>query len=83
MQKIIVDEDRRYSEEWVDKYVFIIQNTNFMYLICRETVDLFKEYSVKRYYETKHNDYFKFDKKVKQSKFKEFMLQLKTQQKNF
>jgi len=49
----IVDENRKYSEEWEEKYFFIIQNTKLMCLICRETVAVFKEYNVKRHYETK------------------------------
>jgi len=48
-----------------------------MRFICRETVAAFKEYNVKRRYETKHNDCLKFDKEVKQSKLKEFKSQLK------
>lgn len=52
-----------------------------MSLICRKTVIVFQENIVKRHYETKHNDYLKFDKEVmKQSKIKEFKSQLKTQQ---
>ena len=49
----------------------------------RETVAVFKEYNVKRHYETKHNGYLKFSSEVKQSKLREFMSQLKTQQKMF
>jgi len=79
----IVDENRKYSEEWEAKYFFIIQNTKLMCLICRETVAVFKEYNVKRHYETKHNDYLKFSSEVKQSKLREFTSQLKTQQKMF
>lgn len=54
-----------------------------MCLICREVVAVFKEYNVKRHYETNHKDYLKFDKEVKQSKIKEFKSQLKAQQKMF
>lgn len=79
----IVDENRRYSDEWEEKYFFITQNTKLMCLICRETVAVFKEYNVKRHYETKHNDYLKFDKEVKQSKLQELKSQLRTQQKMF
>jgi len=79
----IVDENRKYSEEWEEKNFFIIQNTKLMCLICRETVAIFKEYNVKRHYEIKHNDYLKFSKEVKQSKHREFTSQLKTQQKMF
>lgn len=43
-----------------------------MCLICRETVAVFKAFNVKSHYETKHNDYLKFEEKVKQSKFMEF-----------
>ncbi|KAL4136222.1 hypothetical protein QTP88_007773 [Uroleucon formosanum] len=50
---------------------------------CSETVAVFKEYNVKRHYETKHNDYLKFSSEVKQSKLREFTSQLKTQQKMF
>ena len=50
----------------------------FIDLACK-----FKEYNFKRHYETKHNDYLKFSSEVKQSKLREFMSQLKTQQKMF
>ncbi|KAL4131458.1 hypothetical protein QTP88_008769 [Uroleucon formosanum] len=83
VKRKIVDENKKYSEEWEEKYFFIIQNTKLMYLICRETVAVFKEYNVKRHYETKHNDYLKFSSEVKQSKLREFTSQLKTQQKMF
>lgn len=79
----IVDENRKYSEEWEEKYFFIVQNTKLLCLICREVVAVFKEYNVKRHYETKHKDYLEFDKEVKQSKLKEFKSQLKAQQKMF
>jgi hypothetical protein len=79
----IVDENRKYSEEWKEKYFFIIQNTKLMCLICRKTVAVFKEYNVNRHYETKHNDYLKLSSEVKQSKLREFMSQLKSQQKMF
>jgi len=36
------------------KYFIIIQNTKLMCLICQETIAVFKEYNVKRHYETKH-----------------------------
>jgi len=78
----IVDENRKYSEEWEEKYFFIIQNTKLMCLVFRETVAVFKEYNVKRRYKTK-NYYLKFDSKVKQWKLREFKPQLKTQQKMF
>lgn len=77
----IADENRKYIEEWKEKYFFIIQNTKLMCLICRETVAVFKEYNVKRHYEIKHNDFLKFNNEVKQSKLKEFKSQLITQQK--
>uniref|UniRef100_A0A2S2PYG0 EPM2A-interacting protein 1 n=1 Tax=Sipha flava TaxID=143950 RepID=A0A2S2PYG0_9HEMI len=54
-----------------------------MCLICRKTVAVFKEYNVNRHYETKHNDYLKLSSEVKQSKLREFMSQLKSQQKMF
>lgn len=54
-----------------------------MCLIGREAVAVSKEYNVKSHYETKHNDYFKFAEKVKQSKLVELKWQLKPQQKTF
>jgi len=79
----IVDENRKYNEEWEEKYFFIIKNIKLMCLIYQEIVAVFKEYNVKRRYETKLNDYLKFDSKVKRSKLREFKSQLKTQQKMF
>lgn len=79
----IVDENRKYCEEWEDKYCFIIQNSKLICLICRETVGVFKEYNVKRHFETKHKDYLNLDREIKQSKIRNFKSQLKIQQKIF
>lgn len=79
----IVDENRKYSEDWEEKYFFVVQNTKLLCLICREVVAVCKEYNVRRHYETKHKGYLKFDEEVKKSKLKELNSQLKAQQTMF
>ncbi|GIZ04807.1 zf-C2H2_12 domain-containing protein [Caerostris extrusa] len=79
----IVDENRKHNEEWEEKYFFIVQKYKVIVLNLSKAVTVFKEYNVKRHYETKRKDYLKFDKIAKQLKLKEFKLQLKAQEKIF
>src|SRR4029434_1864373 len=47
-------EGRRFQEKWELQYFFTDTRGNCVCLICQETVALFKEFNVKRHYQTKH-----------------------------
>lgn len=50
----IEDERRHFNEEWTCKYFFIENKGKPLCLICKECVSVFKEYNLKRHYETQH-----------------------------
>jgi len=49
------DECRVFNKVWIEKYFFTDVGDKAVCLICSETVSVFKEYNVKRHFETKHN----------------------------
>ena len=50
----IMDEGRLFSEKWTDDYYFVEANSRALCLICREFVQVFKDYNLKRHYMQKH-----------------------------
>ena len=50
----IMDEGRLFSEKWTDDYYFVEANSRALCLICREFVQGFKDYNLKRHYMQKH-----------------------------
>ena len=55
----IVDECRVFNAQWTDKYFFTDVGNKVACLICKETIAVFKEYNVKRYFQSKHSDFGK------------------------
>ena len=53
----IEDECRVFNDEWTTKYCFIKVGSKSVCLLCRESVAVFKEYNLKRHYQTKHSDF--------------------------
>ena len=47
-------EGRHFQEKWELQYFFTENRGNCVCLICQEAVALFKEFNVKRHYQTKH-----------------------------
>ena len=46
----ITDEGRLFNEKWTDDYFFVEANSKALCLICREFVQVFKDYNLKRHY---------------------------------
>lgn len=55
----IEDECRTFNKDWTTKYFFIDIKSNAVCLICRESVAVFKEYNLKRHFQTKHGNFGK------------------------
>lgn len=77
-------EGRRFQERWELQYFFTENRGNCVCLICQETVALFKEFNVKRHYQTKHaNTYDKLTGSDRAEKFKQLQAALASQQRFF
>jgi len=50
----VEDEKRIFQERWTMDYFCIEFKNKIICLICRESIAVFKEYNIKRHYETKH-----------------------------
>lgn len=50
----VADEGRTFKEKWTENYFFIEQNSTAVCLIGIDTVACFKEYNLKRHYDTRH-----------------------------
>lgn len=48
------DECRTFNEQWTTKYFFIQHQSKPLCLICRDVLSVFKEYNIKRHYESRH-----------------------------
>ena len=53
----IDDECRIFKEDWTLNYFFTVINGKAVCLICKDTVSVFKEYNLKRHFNTKHAGY--------------------------
>ena len=47
-------EGRLFNEKWTDDYFFVEANSKALCLICREFLQVFKDYNLKRHYMQKH-----------------------------
>ena len=50
----IMHEGGLFSEKWTDDYFFVEANSKALCLICREFMQVFKDYDLKRQYMQKH-----------------------------
>ena len=48
---------RVFQDIWTQLYLFVKHRNNPVCLICQETIAVFKEYNIRRHYETKHKTY--------------------------
>ena len=73
---------RRFNDKWTSKY-FFIENADSrpLCLICNQTVNVNKEYNIKRHYDSKHADciYGKLKGRERELKVKQLKEQLKSQ----
>ncbi len=45
---------RVFQEKWTNVYFFVAQGEKCLYLICKESISVFKEHNVKRHEERFH-----------------------------
>ncbi|XP_073807411.1 general transcription factor II-I repeat domain-containing protein 2-like [Danio rerio] len=77
-------EGRRFQERWELEYFFTENRGNCVCLICKETVALFKDFNVKRHYETRHAKiYDKLTGSERAEKVKQLQAALASQQRFF
>ena len=50
----IDNEGRQFNKQWTTKYFFTDVGGRAVCLICQDVVSVFKEYNVKRHFQTKH-----------------------------
>lgn len=77
------DECRVFQEKWTSDYFFIVNSNKLVCLICKDSVSAFKEYNVKRHYQTRHSDFEKYTQNERKEKVKILQKQISTQQNLF
>ena len=80
----IDSECRKFKDQWNIQYFVIESSNKALCLICNESIAVFKEYSIKRHYETKHfQNYSKYTGSLRTEKFEAMKHGLKSQQSSF
>jgi galactitol-specific phosphotransferase system IIB component len=79
----IESERRVFSTEWTNKYLFIVSKDKILCFVCRETVTVPKEYSLRWHFETKHPILAKLDPNEKKIKAASFVKSLGGEQQFF
>lgn len=80
----IESECRVFNTQWTEKYFFTDVGSKATCLICNNTVAVFKEYNLKRHFQTKHTDFGKgLSSQELQKKAAELLKSLKQQQNVF
>jgi len=55
----VESENRSFNESWTTDYLFVEHNGKPQCLVCGTSVSVFKEYNIKRHYDTNHSDTYK------------------------
>ena len=77
----IEDECRTFNTEWTYKYFFTNFGSKAVCLMCQESVAVFKEYNLKRHFQTKHGNFgSKLSESKLQQKANDMVKSLKQQQ---
>lgn len=80
----INEECRVFKEKWTFNYFFININNKAICLICKETVNVFKEFNLRRHYDTKHkSEYDQLHSQFRQNKIDSLKKSLQAQQNIF
>ncbi|XP_061641106.1 general transcription factor II-I repeat domain-containing protein 2-like [Phyllopteryx taeniolatus] len=64
-------EGRRFQDKWKSEYFFTEFRNHCVCLICQETVAVFKEFNMKRHYQTEHANYDKLTGNERSEKLKQ------------
>lgn len=76
-------EGRHFQDKWKLEYFFTEIRNNCVCLICQETVAVFKEFNIKRHYQTKHANYYQLTGDERGEKLKQLEAVLAAQQRFF
>ncbi|KAG9278014.1 general transcription factor II-I repeat domain-containing protein 2-like [Astyanax mexicanus] len=80
----IDSECRVFNQQWTSDYLFVQCKEKAVCLICQESVAVFKEYNLRRHYESRHKDKFSFlTGQVRTDKIAKLKHELETQQNSF
>lgn len=78
------DECRIFKERWTTDYFCIQSKDKSLCLICNETISMFKEYNIKRHYESKHKEkYETLEGQLRENKIEVLKKNLESQQRIF
>ena len=79
-----IDSERRlFNSEWTNKYLFVMNKSKIICLVCRETISVPKEYNLRRHLETQLPTIAKLDQNEKSLKAVSFMKCLGKEQQFF
>ncbi|XP_077340540.1 general transcription factor II-I repeat domain-containing protein 2-like [Lithobates pipiens] len=76
-------EGRRFQDKWKVEYFFTEIRNHCVFLICQETVAVYKEFNVKRHYQSRHSTYDKLTGRDRSEKLKQLEAVLMSQQRFF
>lgn len=77
-------ECRVFQEKWTASYLFTEVNGKPVCLVCMQHVSVFKQYNIRRYYDTQHGEkYDSLQGQLRREKINEFLVGLKKQQSVF
>lgn len=77
-------EDRHFQERWEAEYLFCELKQKPVCLVCQESLAVFKEYNIRRHFETKHGEqYANMDMEQRLQKAKDLKRNLQHQQSMF
>lgn len=75
----VQDEKRQFQDSWTERYVFVQSVNNIVCLICKSTVAVPKEYSI-RHYENLHSIFLKLPQELRKQKLSSLKQELADQQ---
>nr|DBA20368.1 TPA: hypothetical protein GDO54_017157 [Pyxicephalus adspersus] len=76
-------EGRRFQERWKVEFFFTEIRNHCVCLICQETVTIYKEFNIKRHYQTKHSTYDKLTGRDRSEKLRQLEAVLMSQERFF
>lgn len=80
----IDEENREFNQKWTFDYFFIKNHDKAFCLICNEVISVFKEFNLRRHYDTKHKiEFDQFKCQFRQNKVDSLKKSLEAQQNVF
>ena len=56
IQRTVTEGNRKFNDEWRDKYLFTSVNNKAVCLICKNSIAQTKEHNIKRHFEKNHGE---------------------------